>query len=270
MTYPPQQPPQDDPYGRQSGQGGWGQQQRPEQQGPEYGQQPGQQGYGQQPGQPGYGQQPGQQGYDQPGHVQQPGQPGYGQQPGQPGYGQPSHGAQPGQPGYGAQPGQPYGTPPGGFGPPPGYGPPAKRSALPWILGGIGVLVVIALAIGAYFAFGGQGNDPQQVAQTVVDEMNKLENADAATIENVLCSADKEAFRQEFDEFISGFKELKEQTGEGFEAKFTLGDVRTEGDTGSFDIIAEASFQGETNKETIPAQLVREDGDWKVCDLQGG
>ena len=241
MTYPPQQPPQDDPYGRQSGQGDWGQQQRPE--------------YGQQPGQPG------QQGYDQPG---------YGQQPGQPGYGQPSYGAQPGQPGYGAQPGQPYGTPPGGFGPPPGYGPPAKRSALPWILGGIGVLVVVALAVGAYFAFGDQGNDPRQVAQTVVDEMNKLENANAATIENVLCNADKETFQQEFDEFVNGFKELKEQTGEGFEANFTLGDVRTEGDTGSFDIIAEASFQGETNKETIPAQLVREDGDWKVCDLQGG
>ena len=260
MTYPPQQPPQDDPYGRQSGQGDWGQQQRPEQQGPQYGQQPGQQpgqqGYGQQPGQPGYGQQPGQ---------GQPGQ--YGQQPGQYGYDQPGYG-QPGQSGQGPQPGQPYGTPPGGFGPPPGYGPPAKRSALPWILGGIGVLVVLTLAVGAFFAFGDQGNDPQQVAQTVVDEMNKLENANASTIENVLCTGDKETFRQEFDEFVNGFKELKEQAGEGFEATFTLGDVRTEGDTGSFDIIAEASFQGETNKETIPAQLVREDGDWKVCDLQ--
>ena len=268
MTYPPQQPPQGDPFGQQPGrpgeQGDWGQQQQPGS-----GQQP-----GQQPGQP--GQPPGQQGPQpgqHPGPGPQPGQPGQpGGQPGQFPGGQPGQfpGGQPDQPGYGQPPGQQFGQPPGGFGQPPGYPPAQKRSALPWILGGVGLLVVIALAIGAFVLLGGSGgNDPRDVAQTVVDEMNKLENANAGTIENQLCNSQKEAFRKEFDDFVNGFKELKAQAGSDFTAKFSLGDVRTEGDTGSFDIIAEASFQGESNKETIPAQLVREDGDWKVCDLQG-
>ena len=242
MTYPPQQPPQGDPYG-----------QRP----------PGGDPYGQQQQQqPDYGQQPG---YGQP--AQPPGQPGFGQ----PVADQPAgYGPTPGPQGYGAQPGQQFGTPPGGFGQPPGYGPPPpKKSPLPWILAIAGVLVVVALAAGAFVVLGG-GNDPHQVAQTVVDEMNKLENAKASTIEAELCSSQKDTFRQEFDGFINGFKELKAQAGDQFSAKFTLGDVKTEGDKGSFDIIVEASYQGQTNKETIPGQLVREGGDWKVCDLQGG
>ena len=266
MTYPPQQPPQGDPYGQQPRQDDWGQQQpgyRQHDQ-PGYGQQQGQPGYGQQQGQPGYGQQQG-----QPGYGQQQGQPGYG--PGQPDYGQPGQPGPPGQPGQPEYGQDPYGAP-AGFGQPGGYAqPPAKKkSALPWILGGLGVLVVIALAVAAFLAFGGSGDDPREVAQTVVDEMNKLENANADTIENLTCNAQKDTFRQDFDDFINGFKELKEQAGDDFTATFTLGDVRTEGDTGTFDIVAEAQFKGETNKETIPGQLVREDGEWKVCDLQGG
>ncbi|MFE0145668.1 DUF2510 domain-containing protein [Nonomuraea sp. NPDC059007] len=81
----------------------------------------------QQPGQ--YAQQPGQFG-------QQPGQ--YAQQPGQ--YGQ--------QPPYGQQPTAQYGQ----YGQLPGptaYGQPPKKSGgpLPWILGGVGVLVVVALIV---------------------------------------------------------------------------------------------------------------------------
>jgi hypothetical protein len=261
MTYPPQQPPQGDPYGQRPPGGGgdpYGQQQQP----PGYGQQ-GEPGYGQ-PGQPGYGQ-PGQPGYGQPG------EPGYGQ-PGQP-PGQPGPGQQAGygpEQGYGPQPGQQFGTPPGGFGQPPGYGaPPEKKSPLPWILGGVGVLVVIALAIGAFVLFsGGAGNDPRAVAQTVVNEMNKLENANANTIEGELCNAQKDTFRQEFDQFVNTFKEVKEQAGDKFNASFTLGDVKTDGEQGSFDIIVEASLEGQTNQETITGQLVQEDGNWKVCALE--
>ena len=93
---------------------------------------PYQQGYGQ----PGYGQQGyGQQGYGQQGY----GQPGYGPPYGQQGYGQPGYGPPYGQPGYG-QPG--YGQPGYGYGPPP-----KKKKALPWILGGVALVVVIVVAI---------------------------------------------------------------------------------------------------------------------------
>jgi len=247
MSYPPQQPPQGDPYGQRPPGGDPYQQQQP--------------GYGQQ--QPGYDQQ--QPGYGQPGQPGQPGwQPGFGQSdPGQPapGYG-------PAQ-GYGTQPGQEFGAAPGGFGQPPGYGaPPRKKSPLPWILAAVGVVAVIALAVGAFFVVSGGGNDPHQVAQTVVDEMNKLENANAATIEAELCGSQKDTFRREFDEFVNGFKQIKATAGDQFNAKFTLGEVKTEGDKGSFGIVVEATYQGKPSKETIQGDLVKEGGDWKVCELK--
>src|SRR5262249_3470073 len=137
------------------------------------------------------------------------------------------------------------------------------------ILSIVGVLVVVALAIGAFVFLSSGGNDPHQVAQTIVDEMNKLENANASTIEAELCSSQKDTFRKEFDDFVSGFKQLKAQAGDQFSAKFTLGDVKTEGDKGTFDIHVEATYQGKTTSETIPADLVLENGDWKVCSLEG-
>jgi hypothetical protein len=104
--------------------------------------------YGQQQGsgpQPYYGgQDPYQQGYGQ--------QPGYGQQ----GYGQPGYGQPDGQQGYGQQPygqyGQPYGQP--GY-----YGqqPPKKNKALPWILGGVGLVVVIVVVLVLVFTLGASG-----------------------------------------------------------------------------------------------------------------
>ncbi|MBB5076589.1 DUF2510 domain-containing protein [Nonomuraea endophytica] len=85
----------------------------------------------QQPGQ--QAQQPGQ--HTQPGQYAQPGQ--FNQQPGQ--YGQPPYGQQPT-----AQYGQ-YGQLPG----PTAYGQQPKKPGgpLPWILGGVGVLVVVALIV---------------------------------------------------------------------------------------------------------------------------
>jgi hypothetical protein len=127
-------------------------------------------------GQPGQGQPYGPPGGDQPG----PSTPGHGQpSPVHPGYGQPG----PAHPGYGQQP---YGPPPGQQGPPPGYGQPygqppgqqqygppsqpfpaqyqtggyqtvppprKKKSALPWILLVVGLLVIAGGVVAAlYFA----------------------------------------------------------------------------------------------------------------------
>ncbi|WP_242579093.1 Twin-arginine translocation protein TatA [Amycolatopsis sp. 195334CR] len=123
MTYPPQ-PGQ--PYGEQPdpyGQGGYGQQGQPQsggfpQQGQPYGQQPGYDPYGQQQQQP-YGQQP----YGQPGYDQ---------------YGQPTQQYQ-GYPGGGD-----------GFG-----GPPPKKSKTGlWAGIGVGVVVLVALGITGFVAPG--------------------------------------------------------------------------------------------------------------------
>lgn len=142
------------PYGPPGGNDPWGQQP------PSYGGQqpaPGTGGFPEQPGQPGYGQgqpQPyGQPGYGQPQPqmpAQQPGYgqppPGYGQDPTQQQYpGQSPYGQQPQYPGqYGQYPGQsPYGQQPGGF---PGPAP-RKRGGLLWVVIGVVVVVVAAVAI---------------------------------------------------------------------------------------------------------------------------
>ncbi|MBB5954119.1 hypothetical protein FHS29_000689 [Saccharothrix tamanrassetensis] len=176
MSVPPQQPgshgPQPGPFGQQPGQPG------PQ---PGYGQQPG--GYpppppgfpqgGQQ--QPGYGPPPG--GFPPPG---QPGQPGYGQQP----YGQPG---QFNQPGYGQ---------PGGFGDP--YGAPRKKSPLPWILAGGGVLV-IGVVVVLLLTLGGGGNGTaKDAAESFATAMT---NKDYAKLSSLTCAEDQ----KEIDDLKKAF-----------------------------------------------------------------
>ncbi|GAA0915334.1 DUF2510 domain-containing protein [Nonomuraea longicatena] len=148
-----------------------------------YGQQPyGQQPYGQQYGQPGaYGQQ-GQYGQPEPGSQPGPyGQPGQYGQPGpssQPGaYGQPGQYGQPGPYGQSGQHGQsgPYGQSgqhgqPGPYGQVPGpggYGRPRKSggSATPWIIGGVGALVVVVLIVIAAVVVVNSDSDPEPLAR---------------------------------------------------------------------------------------------------------
>ncbi|MHC1562574.1 proprotein convertase P-domain-containing protein [Actinomycetospora sp. C-140] len=116
------------PYGQQQGSG-------PQ---PYYGD-PSQQGYGQQQG---YGTQP----YANPYGQQQPygGTQPYANPYAQPGYGQP----------YGQQPyGAPYGQPGYGY----GQQPPKKNKALPWILGGVGLLLVIVVVVVLIVTLGASG-----------------------------------------------------------------------------------------------------------------
>ncbi|MFD5426236.1 hypothetical protein [Streptomyces sp. NPDC127084] len=162
---PPQQP---GPYGGQP----------PQQPGP-YGGQPGP--YGQPPlapVQPGYG-------YPQAPPQGVPPQPAYGY-PGQPPQQQPvPYGQPPQQPGpYGQPPQQPpYGMSPGAYPTPPAQGGGGKKAGL--IIGGIAV--VAAIAVGAYFVFGGGGatladDGPHKLTTPgkVLGEYNRLSNNNEA------------------------------------------------------------------------------------------
>ncbi|RKT55930.1 hypothetical protein [Saccharothrix australiensis] len=208
MSVPPQQP---DPYGQQPGQPG-------EQPG-RFGGQP---GYGRQPGgfppppqdfpqggqqQPGYGPPSG--GFPPPG---QPGQP-YGQpQPGQP-YGQPGPGQPYGQPGPGqpyGQPGQfsqqfnqpghgqpgPYGPQPGGYGDP--YGAPRRKSPLPWLLAGGGVLVIGLVVVLVLTLGGGSNGTPKDAADSFAAAMS---SKDYDKLRSLTCAEDK----KEIDDLKKAF-----------------------------------------------------------------
>jgi hypothetical protein len=266
MSVPPQQP---GPYGQQPD---------------PFGQQPGQ--FGQQPG---YGQQPGgyppppqgfPQGGQQPGYGTPPG--GYPQQPGQPG--QPGYGQQPqGQPGQFNQPG--YGQP-GGFGDP--YGAPRKKSPLPWILGGVGALVVIGVVVVLIMTMGGGSNGTaKDAADSYVAAVNSRDfdkltaltcTEKQATIEDIKKATDPGAFAAELEKELENlppeFKEQIEQAQEAaknIKVNLTLDGVQEKSDTEASATIS-LKFTGvpDSMKEYVKDQtdelpLKKTDNGWVAC-----
>ncbi|MDI2027281.1 hypothetical protein QFW96_01610 [Saccharopolyspora sp. TS4A08] len=226
---------------------------------------PGQGGWGQQPG----GQQPGGQ-FPPSGGQQYPQQPG-GQFP-------PSGGQQyPQQPGYPPQ--QPYPNPYGGYGPPP-----KKKSPLPWILGGVGGLVVIVgVVITLVIVLTGGPGDPRPVAQQAVDMMN---NKDFAGIQGLTCDKASTEVQDMVDTMEgkgSQFDQLEDmgippseiqRMVDSMEIKFMLGDVVDNGDntaTAHFNgtMSLHIEVMGQRMDQDVPINetndLVVENGEWKLC-----
>lgn len=224
MSQPPQQP---GPFGQQPG----------------YGQQPGggypqQGGYSQQGGHPQSGPIPAQ----QPGGFGQTGQPG--QQPGQ--FGQPGpYGQQPGQFGQGAPLGQdPYGGRPGG-----------KKSPLPWILAGGGVLVIGVVVVLIIVLGGDAGSSPKGTAEELVEVINDR-NVDR--VKQIACDSTP----------IKATERLV-QLSQGLSFKASLaGDPKEEGDKATGTINVSFSFQGLQQDVPLPYQLEKKDGKWCVADTK--
>ena len=249
MTYPPQQPP---------GQGGWGQQP-----GGQYPQQPG----GQFP--PSGGQQ-----HPQPGGAYPPsGGQQYPQQPG--GAYPPGAGQQFQQGGYPQQPNQ--------FG---GYGqPPKKKSPLPWILGGLGGLVVIGIIIALVLVFTGGPGDPKVVAQDAVESINAK---DFAALQSVSCKKERAGLQEVIDSMegkggdVAQLKELGltdadvKKFVDGLSFRATLGPVVDNGDNTATakvtgEMRATGTVMGRDLSQMPPFPLdedfkmVVEGGEWKIC-----
>ncbi|RRO18071.1 hypothetical protein EIL87_07365 [Saccharopolyspora rhizosphaerae] len=233
------------------------------------------------PGQGGWGQQPGGQ------HPQQPGgpfPPSGGQPYPQPGGAQPPTGGQQyPQPGYPQQPQagypqQPFPNPYGGYGPPP-----KKKSPLPWILGGVGGLVVLGAIIALVVAFTGGPGDPRPVAQQAVDMMNAK---DFAGVQSITCDRAStkvqdmvdmmEGKGSQFDELESmGVPKAEiQKMVESLEVKFTLGEVTDNGDntaTAHFNgtMSLHMDVMGQRMDQDVPINetndLIVEDGEWKLC-----
>ncbi|MBQ0926429.1 hypothetical protein [Saccharopolyspora endophytica] len=232
------------------------------------------------PGQGGWGQQPGGQYPQQPGGQFPPS--GGQQYPQQPGGAYPPSGGQqyPQQPQAG-YPQQPYPSPYGQ----PGYGgqPPKKKSPLPWILGGVGGLVVIGVIIALVLAFTGGPGDPRPVAQQAVDMMNAK---DFAGVQSLTCDKSSRKLQDMVDMMEgkgSQFDQLKKMGAsdadiqkmlDSLEMKFTLGQVIDNGDdtaTAQFNgtMSLHMEVMGRTVDRDLPINetndLIVEGGEWKLC-----
>jgi len=189
---------------------------------------------------------------------------------------------QPPQGGYPQQGQPPQGPPPGQYGPPGGYDPYGepggkKKSPMPWILGGVGALVIIAGVILLIVLLGGGGGagSPDELADQVVAGFNER---DADGLTELGCgqdSSDKAQIEEGFEKF-----DLSKQPGVPEEMKqvkvrFEKGEVKESGDTATaqlkilFDGVPEQfkntpPFDG---SQSFTLQLA-DDGGWCVKDLQ--
>ena len=186
--------------------------------------------------------------------------------------GQPPSGGFPQQqPGYGPPHGQPggYGPPrgrPGGYGPPqgppPGHPPsdgfpggePPKKSPLPWILGGVGALVVIGGVILLIVLLG--GDDAEAAANKTLDYLK------AGDVDGLISITCKE-FRDELEKEGAG-----EAAAEGIPDDTTeeVAGV-TEVDENTAEVTIAINEAG--NKQNVKSKFVKEDGEWKFCGLPG-
>lgn len=208
---------------------------------------------------------------------QPPGPGGWGpQQPRQ----QPPGGWQ-GQPG-GQYPGgqQPQYPPQGGY--PPGFdsGQPKKKSPLPWILGGVGAVVVIAGVVIAALLFTGGPGDPRETAQKYAEAMNQK---DFANLAQMHCQKEQ-GQAEEFANPAKAFEdegmpaEQARELADSMKFNLTLDDVREDGaDKAAARFSGDMAMSFAGQQQTLPVNqerpMIVEDGEWRFCggvDVQMG
>jgi hypothetical protein len=231
MSQPPYPPEPADPWGR-----------------PDHGQAPGQYGPlpGASAGQPGYG-------WPQPGPSDAAAGTGWGQpQPtGAPGFGQP-----------------PYGPPPAGYGHPGGYGPPpagGRKSPLPWLLGGVGALVLLVVAIVLVVSLGGGpggSGSARDVAQAFVTSVNEQKEPDRS----IFCQSYLEQGGIDADTLpVEPPEDLPD-----LRLTATLSEVTENGDSATAVVAFEIGTGTQLIEGNYRLDIQKENGDWKICGLDVG
>ncbi|MFQ6270461.1 hypothetical protein ACLLO4_28990 [Kutzneria viridogrisea] len=176
--------------------------------------------------------------------------------------------ASPQQPQFGQQFGQPGGYPGGPV--------PGKKSPLPWILGGVGVLVVVALIVVFVFVKpfgGGTSGSPEDAAQAIVDMYNKQDASGirAATCKKLQDDVDNAMKNLDPSKLTASLPaELRNMT-----LKASLVGVTSVSDS-SADAKVSQHFENVPSKyasmikdRTVTMKMVKESGSWKVCGLSG-
>ncbi len=136
---------------------------------------------------------------------------------------------------------------PGGFAP---YGPPRRRNATPWIVSGVAVVAVGALALVLVMTLGGSKSSND--AKGVVDKLlQAAQHKDLKTAQSLTCDPLN--------------KELVSSPLAGV-TKYQLGDAQEDGDSATVPITA--TVLGEETNYTAAAQ--KQGGSWKVCNVEEG
>lgn len=129
---------------------------------------------------------------------------------------------------------------------------PRSRRRLPWVLGGVGVLVAAAVA-GGLFLFGGTDpGEPRPVAQDMVDKVNA---GDLGALGSSLCESNRAELDQQLGQLSQGRFELR------------LGPVTAQGRQARAELTGTYELDGARMPVAQALLLEVEDGRWKVCRL---
>lgn len=159
---------------------------------------------------------------------------------GQPGYGPP--------PGHGGPPQPAYGQPP--YGPPPGP-PPRGRGPLPWVLAGVGVLV-IGITVTLILVLTG-GTSPKGVAEAFA---RALQSRDVDAINALVCDPDDRLDR----------RDVERDGPEDGPTDVKVVEVREEGETATVRLSAQVD-----GREQVAVMILgKRDDEWCVSSMRDG
>ncbi|WP_280423817.1 Rv0361 family membrane protein [Nocardia carnea] len=208
---------------------------------------------------PGAGDQPG--GFPPPSSGEQP-------QPGWQGAGQQSYAPGPQQypppavqSGYGQLP---YPPQAGGYYAPPSGVPypqqPGQRRGTVVMVTLVVLVLVIGLGAGGYFLVsGGGGGDPRTVAQQFVDG--------AGENEEIICASDLAKIEKAGESAPQPTAPVTMPDDSAATSELVGVDVPEGSDRGTFTVETDVTVGTQSHSRTVEYDLVREDGDWKVCGI---
>ncbi|KEI44903.1 Rv0361 family membrane protein [Saccharopolyspora rectivirgula] len=131
--------------------------------------------------------------------------------------------------------------------------PTQPKSKMPWVLGGVGAVVVLGgAAVGLYFLMGGGPGEADPVAQEVVDKVNAH---DFQALEDKLCQENKAELQSQLEQLEAGRFNIR------------LGEVIENGNEASAQLKGSWEMGGVSQPVDQVMGLTVENGEWKVCDL---
>jgi hypothetical protein len=119
------------------------------------------------------------------------------------------------------------------------------------------VVLLAACAVGTYVIIRAvSGGSPENA---VDDYFSAYRDADFDKAMDVTCAID----RENIDE-----NEWREEVSQIEELEWDVVSVDERGDEATVRTRISVTFQGQTDTQTLPVPVVKEDGDWKVCGIE--
>ena len=126
---------------------------------------------------------------------------------------------------------------------------------LPFVLGGA-ALVLILMVVGVVLLIRTVGSDsPRDVAEAY---MEAVEDRDAGALRNLVCNEHKDDAAEDVP------------SGNNALVSWEIVSDSESGDSATVKVRVTVRVSGETNTATLSLKMIKEDGEWRICDIGVG